>query len=51
MAGKQEPLRVERGADRLREPSTIPPISVPHSDPMPPITTASKAKISCIGPE
>src|SRR5208282_1364409 len=32
-------------------PSTIPPISVPHSDPMPPITTASKAKMSCIGPE
>ena len=31
-------------------PSTIPPTSVPHSEPMPPITTASNAKISCVGP-
>ncbi len=31
-------------------PSTIPPSSVPHSDPRPPMTTASNAKISCVGP-
>ena len=28
-------------------PSTIPPTSVPHSEPAPPITAASKAKMSC----
>jgi len=27
----------------------MPPTSVPASEPIPPITTASKAKISCIG--
>src|SRR5205823_13568519 len=32
------------------QPSTMPPTSVPQSDPRPPITTASKAKISCVGP-
>ena len=31
-------------------PSTMPPSSVPHAEPNPPITTASKAKISCVGP-
>ena len=31
-------------------PSTMPPRSVPHSEPMPPMTTASKAKISWVGP-
>ena len=31
-------------------PSTMPPISVPQSEPMPPITTASKAKISWVSP-
>ena len=28
----------------------MPPNSVPHSDPMPPITTASNAKMSWVGP-
>src|SRR5262249_24607093 len=32
-------------------PSTMPPASVPQSEPKPPITTASNAKISCVGPE
>ena len=32
-------------------PSTMPPTSVPHSEPRPPMTTASKAKISCAGPQ
>ena len=31
-------------------PSTMPPASVPHSEPRPPMTTASNAKISCVGP-
>src|ERR1700680_992184 len=31
-------------------PRAIPPTSVPQSEPIPPITTASKAKISWIGP-
>src|SRR4029450_13239593 len=31
-------------------PSTIPPASVPHKDPSPPMMTASKAKISRVGP-
>ena len=31
-------------------PSTMPPASVPQSEPRPPITTASNAKISCVGP-
>src|SRR6185436_20771496 len=31
-------------------PSTMPPTSVPHSEPVPPITTASNAKISWVGP-
>ena len=31
-------------------PSTMPPTSVPQSDPAPPITVASKAKMSCAAP-
>ena len=31
-------------------PSTMPPPSVPHSEPSPPITTASNAKMSWVGP-
>ena len=31
-------------------PSTMPPISVPHMLPRPPMITASKARISRIGP-
>ena len=32
-------------------PSTIPPTSVPHSEPIPPMTTASNAKMSWVGPD
>ena len=31
-------------------PRTMPPTSVPQSEPMPPMTTASNAKMSCVGP-
>src|SRR6185295_12035772 len=32
-------------------PSTMPPVSVPHSEPSPPMTTASNAKMSWVGPD
>ena len=50
VAGDEEALRVDKRAEALGDASTIPPISVPHSDPAPPITEASKAKMSCAAP-
>ena len=43
-------LRVDLRADGLRDPEHDPPDERPHSEPMPPMTTASNAKISCAGP-
>ena len=50
MARDEEALRADCAPTFCATPSTMPPTSVPHSEPAPPITAASKAKISCGAP-
>ena len=42
---------IDLGSDVWATPRTMPPTRVPQSEPMPPMTTASKAKISWVGPD
>ena len=50
MAGQHPPAGGELRPQVWATPRTSPPASVPQIDPSPPMTTASKAKISRVGP-
>ena len=48
--GEDRVLRVDVAPTVCATPRTMPPTSVPHSEPSPPMITASNAKMSWVGP-